>query len=279
MTDAESHILDRVFRRGSRTFYFASRLFPKQVRSEVAALYALVRIADDCVDELRADPRRLDALEASCASGYLSGLSEEDRAIVAAFRELSGRHAFDPAWLTAFFSSMRADLTPRTYATLDDTLAYVHGSAEVIGLMMAKVMGAPREAHPQAALLGRAFQYINMIRDIGADQSLGRTYIPRDHYEAAGLASLSEASARANPEAFRSLVRTELATYRAWQHGAAPAISALPLTCRPAVHAAASGYLRTADALAADPFIVYREVYKPSRLTLAWDALTQTIAP
>lgn len=277
MRAADEQVLDDVFRRGSTTFYFASRFFPAQIRRDVAGLYALVRTADDCVDELPADPKRLAALEAACSSGELDVLSPNDRAIVSAFRDVSARHAFEPAWIAAFFSSMRADLSPKTYETLDDTLAYTYGSAEVIGLMMARVMGAPAQLHDQAALLGRAFQYINMVRDIGADQDLGRTYIPRDHYLAAGLDSLSEASARANPEGFASLVRAELDTYRAWSSGAMPAIAGLPFACRPAVRAAAAGYARTADALAADPMLVYRRVYKPSRITLAWDTLLSTI--
>ena len=40
----------RIFKDASRTFYAASKLFPRAVRDEVFTLYAFVRTADDFVD-------------------------------------------------------------------------------------------------------------------------------------------------------------------------------------------------------------------------------------
>lgn len=269
MTAADRALLRAVFRRGSRTFYLASRLFPAGIRDEVEELYALVRVADDCVDKLPQDPARLDALESRLAGGD-AALAAEDRAIADAYRELAIRRGFDPAWTAAFFASMRADLSPRTYATLADTLAYVHGSAEVIGLMMARVMGADDEALGKAALLGRAFQYINMLRDVGADQRLGRTYIPAEILARHGLADLAAETARSRPAAFAALMRAELDRYRAWQREAEPGIAALPARCRPAVRAACAAFAATADRIEEAPLSVYDAPYKPSRPALLW---------
>lgn len=268
MTPADRALLRGIFRRGSKTFYLTSRLFPAGIRDEVEELYALVRIADDCVDEMPQDPARLDALEAFIA-GDDANLAADDAAVAGAYRDLAARKGFDPAWTAAFFSSMRADLSPRTYATLEDTIAYMHGSAEVIGFMMARVMGA-ETALKEAGLLGRAFQYINMLRDIGVDQGLGRTYVPAETVAAHGLADLSAESAHAHPEAFASLMREELDRYRAWQRAAEPGIAALPALCRPAVRAACAAYAATADRIEADPLSVYDAPYKPSRPALLW---------
>jgi len=264
----DRELLRRVFRRGSATFYAASRLFPRDIRDDVEALYAFVRIADDCVDELPADPERLAALEGTAAGGPAPA-RHEDGVIVAAFSELAARREFDPAWTGAFFDAMRADLAPVSCQTLAETERYMHGSAEVIGLMMARVMGAPLDALPAAALLGRAYQYVNMLRDIGADQALGRSYVPTDIIASHGLPGLAESAARAHPDAFGQLMRAELDRYRAWQDAGMGDARLLPRSCRIAVEVASRGYLRTAAALEADPFLAYGATYRPGHARLA----------
>ncbi len=79
-----------------------------------------------------------------------------------------------------FFDSMQLDTTVRRYDSLDDIINYMHGSAEVVGLMMARMMGLPEEALPLAAMQGRAMQYANFVRDIGEDNHLGRCYFPEE---------------------------------------------------------------------------------------------------
>lgn len=278
MHASERALLRAIFRRGSTTFYWTSRLFPQAIRNDVEALYAFVRIADDCVDELPADPERLTALEDAARTGDDASLSLEDQTVVRAFREICARHEFEPAWVAAFFSSMRADLAPRTYVTLEDTLTYIYGSAEVIGLMMARVLRAPRSAEDAAATLGRAFQYINMLRDVAVDLELGRTYLPQQELARHRLADLTEETARANPEAFASFMRAELARYRAWQETGLAGIAFLPLACRPAIRAACSAYARTAEVIERDPLSVYSGAYKPSRAYLLYRTLTSPLS-
>lgn len=78
---------------------------------------------------------------------------------------------------------MRADLTQtdHTDRSLDE---YVYGSAEVVGLMCLKIFiagdaAAYERLSPSARRLGSAFQKVNFLRDLGADQvQLGRTYFP-----------------------------------------------------------------------------------------------------
>jgi phytoene synthase len=244
------------------------------MREDVENLYAFVRIADDCVDEQPQDPERLRALEHAAVTGNTQELNNRDRIITDAYREVARRYAFPEAWITAFFTSMRQDLTKTTYATLEDTLTYTYGSAEVIGLMMARIMGAPEHAQAQAAVLGRAFQYINMLRDIGVDQTLGRTYIPQAILATYGLDNLSEEAARRNPTGFTTLMDAELKRYRAWQEEGMRGIPVLPFTARLAVRTACNAFTQTADVLERDPWQVYRSAYKPSKIALIWQTLT-----
>lgn len=252
----ERALFRETFRAASQSFYAASRLFPARVRADVEVLYALVRTADSCVDEHPQQPARLGALEAGLLG--TGEVATPDESLVSAARELTERCGIDPAWWRAFFAAMRSDLSPQPCATLEDTLRYTYGSAEVIGLMLNRILAAPAEADAPAELLGRAFQYINFIRDLGEDLALGRQYLPLAHLRAHGLDDCTPASAARSPAAFAAWIGAELGRYRAWQEAALPGVALLPLPVRPALYAACARYSATADRIARDPVSVYR---------------------
>src|SRR5699024_491715 len=92
-------------------------------------------------------------------------------------------HGIGPDLVDPFFDSMRADLSVRAHDP-NSLATYVYGSAEVVGLMCLRVfVGGDRSAYdelaPGARRLGAAFQKVNFLRDLHADQSLlGRAYFP-----------------------------------------------------------------------------------------------------
>ena len=80
------------------------------------------------------------------------------------------------------------DVRGYRYQTLDDTLLYCYRVAGVVGLMMARVMGA--EAEPtldRACDLGLAFQLTNIARDIVEDAQIGRVYLPAEWLAEVGI--------------------------------------------------------------------------------------------
>lgn len=252
-----------IFRRGSRTYFNSTRFFPAAVRRDVHALYAFVRTADDFVDSIPQDASGFEAFRRR----YLDrreGRPGPPDPVVEGFVDLAGRLGFDPAWVDAFLDSMAQDLSRRDYGTLDETLSYVYGSAEVIGLMMARIMGLEENASRTARFLGRAMQYINFIRDIREDMDFGRTYLPREEILAAGLASLREDEARRSPEAFRAFIRGQVRRYRAWREEAAPGFALIPRRLRIPIRTAADMYEWTAGRIEADPFVVYDRKVRPS---------------
>ena len=144
---------------------------------------------------------------------------------------------------------MRTDLTVRVHDRASYE-AYVHGSAEVVGLMCLAVFlnadGAPGEPvrdgdarlRAGAQALGAAFQKINFLRDLGADaEGLGRSYFP-------GVAHGS--LTRAQLDAILAEIGSDLRTAR----GALPG---LPWRARCAVAATLGLYERLLDQLAATP--------------------------
>jgi len=256
--------LTRIFRRGSRTYFFSSVAFPPALRDDVFALYAFVRTADNFVDQ---PPGRQDAAGFDRFReryGAAAAGSADGDPVIDAFVELAARKRFRDEWVAAFLDAMAQDLTRTDYPTVDDTVAYMYGSAEVIGLMMAAIMELPEEAHGPARMLGRAMQYINFIRDIAEDLELGRTYLPATELAAAGLRSLAPEEAHRDAPAFRRFVRAEIDRYLGWQRAADDGFHFIPRRPRVAIRTASDMYRWTADRIREDPLIVYRRKVRPS---------------
>lgn len=259
-----------VIRRYSTSFRLATALFPRRCRSAVAAVYALVRIADEIVDGTAAEAglgraaqrRLLDELEAETARAVATGFSAN--LVVHAFAAVARECAIEPALTGAFFASMRRDLADVAFDD-DEYRTYVHGSAEVVGLMCLRVFLAGRPVDPAvgatldegAARLGAAFQKVNFLRDVGDDRRrLGRAYLPGSGH---GLTDDAKAAVVAD-------IRADLRAARA-------AVRHLPTDCRRPVLVATAIFgelLRRIDRLPAERLLQVRvSVPAPVKVALA----------
>ncbi|THB64934.1 MAG: phytoene/squalene synthase family protein [Spirochaetaceae bacterium] len=248
------------FKAGSKTYFYTSLFFPKSARKDVFCLYSFVRIADNFVD---AQPQQAKDFLEFCQKyrAALNGTPARDN-VIDPFVELSQRKQFEPEWTEAFLRSMEWDLSRSVYATEQEMLEYIYGSAEVIGLFMARILGLPIESYQAAMVQGRAMQLINFIRDIQEDIELGRQYLPAGE---TGLADLRYETAKQEPEEFIRFVRSQIDRYNGWQAQAEAGFSFLPFRSRIPVAAAADMYNWTARKIYKDPFIVYKKKVKPSR--------------
>jgi 15-cis-phytoene synthase len=227
-----------VIRSYSSSFRLATSLFPRRCRGAIAAIYALVRIADEIVDGTAAEAgadraeqaRLLDELEAETARAVTAGFSAN--LVVHAFADVARQASIEPELTRAFFASMRRDLDAVDFDD-EEYRTYIHGSAEVVGLMCLRVFlrGHPVDARTAARLdtgaarLGSAFQKVNFLRDLGDDRRrLGRSYVP-------GLpsAGMTESDKRA-----------VVADIRADLDAALDVVPELPSDCRRAVLTAAA---------------------------------------
>lgn len=230
----------------STSFGWATRLLHEPVRTHVRCIYALVRVADELVDDAQ------QPWDADRRSRLLDGLQDEThRAIEAggsanlvvhAFALTAAEHHIGADLIDPFFDSMRADLSV-TVHDQQSLSGYVYGSAEVVGLMCLRVfVGGDQEAYrdlaPGARRLGAAFQKVNFLRDLRADQTmLGRTYFP-----GIDLGTFTDRE--------RDLLLDDIdADLRA----AALAISRLPASSRRAVHAAHALFAALSARLRATP--------------------------
>ena len=250
-----------IFRRGSRTYYHSTIFFPARIRRDVSTLYAFVRSADNFVDTT---PQQHQALH-----DYITCYRREWRGVrsghplITPFVALMRRRQFAPEWIEAFFDSMQLDRTKCTYQTLSETLHYIYGSAEVVGLCMAQIMELSPAAADAARMLGRAMQYINFLRDIDEDNQLGRTYLPLDETT---LTTLKEEECRRSATEFRRYIARQIERYREWKTTAESGYRFISHGCLVPIRAAAELYDWTARRIACDPFIVFRRKVKPARL-------------
>jgi phytoene synthase len=252
-----------IFRRGSRTYFMSSLFFPEELRVKVTTLYAFVRIADDFVDQVPGDAQGFVNFEKTYHETLKGNFSGNH--VIDAFVELVHREDFDPEWVESFLAAMRSDLYHQPCTCIADTINYMHGSAEVIGLMMARLMKLPPESYPSAMLLGRAMQYINFLRDIHEDFLLGRSYLPADELNHYGFEKLTPSTAKENPKEFENFMHRQIDRYHKWQAEAEAGFHFLPWRARVPIATASDMYKWTAQCILADPFRVFREKTKPSR--------------
>jgi phytoene/squalene synthetase len=242
-----------VITRYSSSFGRACRLLDEPVRSHVRNVYGLVRLADEVVDApalpLTRDERAaaLDDLQAETARATARGFSTN--LVVHAFALTARECGIGADLVDPFFASMRTDLDRSTHD--DGSFAtYVHGSAEVVGLMCLRIFvaGEPGTAAEHdarytaladgAQRLGAAFQKVNFLRDLAADRDdLGRGYFP-----GVGTGHLTDA----HRDALLDDVDADLAA-------AARAISALPRSSRRGVRAAHDLFAALSRRLRATP--------------------------
>jgi len=223
---------------GSRSFATASRLFDAHTRRSAVLLYAWCRHCDDVVDGQHlggggaTDPdgrgaERLRMLDAQTRQAY-AGETMTDPAF-AALQAVALAHRIPIALPLAHLDGFAMDVDGHRYDTLDDTLLYCYHVAGVVGLMMARIMGARDEATlDRACDLGLAFQLTNIARDIVDDAQVGRCYLPETWLAAHRVPRAELADPRhrqALAEMAAALVRAAEPYYTSAGHG----LAALPL--------------------------------------------------
>lgn len=238
---------------GSRSFAAAARLFDRDTRVAAVLLYAWCRHCDDVVDgqTLGHGARAVEDAGARLDRLYdrtrraLAG-ERGDEPAFEALRWVVHRHGVPAAHPLALLDGFAMDVHGARYRTLADTLRYCYHVAGVVGLMMARVMGARDDATlDRACDLGLAFQLTNIARDVADDARLGRVYLPEDWLAEAALAPAAAAAALAadaeRPEV-RALRARLVAAAEPYYDSALAGVARLPFRSAWAVAAARAVY-------------------------------------
>ena len=167
----------------STSFSFGILALHKSIRKFIYNIYGFVRFADEIVDSFH-DYDKSNLFNKYKVDAFLA---IDDKIslnpILNSFQETVNAYNIDLSLINNFLDSMEMDLSKKSY-NKENYNDYIHGSAEVVGLMCLKVFVNGdnllyNKLKPSAMSLGSAFQKINFLRDADVDYSLlGRSYFP-----------------------------------------------------------------------------------------------------
>jgi phytoene synthase len=177
-----------------KSYYFATRLFPRDMRLATHALYGFFRVPDEIVDnspmrddaEVAAVKHKLDEWQDNWSKAYRDGDSADPILHVTSY--VFHKYSIPYGYSEAFLAAMITDIDKSRYRDYAELEEYMYGSAAVVGLMMAHVIGFRDGALDYAPKLGYAMQLTNFLRDIDEDYvERKRVYMPQDELDAFGV--------------------------------------------------------------------------------------------
>ena len=258
--------LFQIFKQGSKTYFYSSIFFPSIIRKDVFVLYAFVRKTDNLVDST---PQKIDEFY-RFKDLYNKGIKGKKTGdlVIDSFIGLQNRKDIKQEWVDAFLNSMEKDIIKNSYENIEETIQYMYGSAEVVGLMMSKILDLDEKSFKYAKYLGRSMQYINFIRDILDDIKLGRRYLPSTELKKYGLKSLEYDYIIKNEKSFSNFIRAQINYYIKWLKKAEEGYKFIPKKFLIPIKTASEMYFWTAMKIYEQPMLVYDQKIKPNISTI-----------
>jgi len=184
---ADSHSVDRrprsawqsadlVLSHKDKSLHWARRWMTPTHAARATRLYGFCRYVDDLADEScqGRDPRAALAL---VAQGIASGSSENP--IVTDVIALMRETRIQPALILTFIDGITSDLDTVRMADESALLRHCYQAAGTVGSMMCRLLGSYDPAALRHAVdLGIAMQLTNICRDVAADATADRRYLP-----------------------------------------------------------------------------------------------------
>lgn len=174
----QEYVQQKVAASGS-SFYYAFLFLPTEKRAAITAFYAFCREVDDIVDEMQ------DSSVAGTKLAWWHG--EVDRLyagkathpVTQALSAWIQTFAIHVDQLHAVIAGCEMDLTQTRYLDRPALNRYCALVAGAVGEVSARIFGqSSPETTRYAHTLGLAFQWTNIIRDVGEDALRGRVYLP-----------------------------------------------------------------------------------------------------
>ena len=165
----------------STSFSLGINTLEKNIHKPIYAIYGFVRFADEIVDTFHDLDKEtiLNQFEEDTYDAIEKKFSPNP--VLHSFQSVVNKFDINKNHIQAFLNSMRMDLNMKVY-TEKSYKDYIHGSAEVVGLMCLKVFCEDKEYNKlesYAISLGSAFQKVNFLRDMRSDyDERGRVYFP-----------------------------------------------------------------------------------------------------
>jgi phytoene synthase len=225
--DAQAYCTAYTKQSGSN-FYYSFLFLSKAKRHAMYTVYAFCKAVDSAVDEppagsnpkdeLRRWRRELDAVYGGTPTLPITvSLAHHVKAL-----------SIPKVYFEELIKGVEMDLSNSRYATFDELSLYCYRVASVVGLICLHIFGttSPR-AQDYAVSLGMAFQLTNILRDVGADASDNRVYLPLDDLRRCNYPEKALLQKTYSPE-FKTLMQQEAARARQYYDKAHAALTSLP---------------------------------------------------
>ncbi|HEV3268423.1 MAG TPA: squalene synthase HpnC [Acidimicrobiales bacterium] len=248
-------------------FPVASRFLPRDVRSNLMAIYGFARLTDDVGDEAKGD--RLELLD---ELDLQLELAAQGAATDPTFQRLSPvimdlGLSLDP--FRRLIEANRMDQRVSRYQTFDDLIAYCMLSAAPVGEMVLGVFGLSfAERIKLSDNVCIALQFVEHLQDVQEDAQRGRIYLPHEDMERFGCGEDDLLKARATP-ALRRLIAFEVARASDLLASGVPLAATLPTRPRLAVAGFTAGGVAALDSIKRAKHDVIGVRCRPSKLGVA----------
>jgi len=190
------------------SFYYAFLFLPAPRRAAITAFYAFCREVDDVVDSQMIDPgvarTKLAWWQSEVVKAYAG---QPSHPVMQALMPHTAEYGIAQRHLQAVIDGCRMDLEQTRYLDIAGLTGYCHLVAGIVGEVTARIFGQTDERTTQYAhMLGLAFQFTNIIRDVGEDALLGRVYLPLSELQQFGV-KVHELLERRYSDRFTALMR------------------------------------------------------------------------
>ncbi|NPV55672.1 MAG: phytoene/squalene synthase family protein [Anaerolineae bacterium] len=250
--------VEKVIRRHSKTFFFATGLLPVQSRQAIRALYAFCRATDDLVDRTEATTQDVENWRAKTDLP----LSQQTDPNLLLWTQVRQCYRVNRRYENELIDGVSFDLTRKTYATWDALVQYCYHVASTVGLLSIPIVGlAPSatmsDALPYAVNLGIALQLTNILRDVGEDLQRDRIYLPLEDLRSFDLTP-TDIRKQLVDDRFRALMRFQIKRAEYLYEISLPGIRYLASSARQAVGVAALLYRAILDEIVKLDFDVFK---------------------
>jgi squalene synthase HpnC len=227
-------------------FPVASLLLPSRLRPPIALIYRFAREADDFADEGDAPgPVRLGQLERF--RDQLRKIERGQAPDIPWFSELASairRHGLPVGAFADLLSAFAQDVTKQRYADVSEVLDYCRRSANPVGRLLLKLFQRESDQNIRwSDEICSALQLVNFWQDVAIDYAKNRVYLPQDEMQRHGVTERHIAGRRCD-DAWRALIRFQIARARGMLQSGAPLGRALPGRIGLEIRATVQGGLR-----------------------------------
>ena len=252
----------------SKSFYFSTRMLPKEKRWATYALYGFCRHCDNLIDTPRQRTkieivREMQLLTEELQVAYNTG--ESQHPIIRAFILVAKTYGIPIEYPLDLLKGVAMDVQQTRYQTFDELSLFCYRVAAVVGLMMTYVLGYKDErAFDYAKQLGIAMQLTNILRDIKEDKDMGRIYLPQKDMVRFGVSEQDILKEKITPH-LKALMKFQIERADHYYAEAVSGISLLETESQYAIYSAAKiyrGILRKIEDQDYNPFL--GRVFVPS---------------